>query len=70
LAARSVDYLLIGGGMAAANCARWLREEGLAEANVLLGRQRGHALAGVELHHACPCEELDRLLFPPLVGAE
>jgi len=32
---RSVDYLLIGGGMAAANCARWLREEG-ADGSVLL----------------------------------
>jgi 3-phenylpropionate/trans-cinnamate dioxygenase ferredoxin reductase subunit len=35
LAARSVDFLLIGGGMAAANCARWLREEG-ADGSILL----------------------------------
>jgi 3-phenylpropionate/trans-cinnamate dioxygenase ferredoxin reductase subunit len=35
LAARTVDFLLIGGGMAAANCARWLREEG-ADGSVLL----------------------------------
>jgi hypothetical protein len=28
MAARKVDYLLIGGGLASANCARWLREEG------------------------------------------
>jgi L-2-hydroxyglutarate oxidase LhgO len=27
---RKVDYLLIGGGLASANCARWLREEGAA----------------------------------------
>ena len=27
--ARHVDVLLIGGGLAAANCARWLREEGV-----------------------------------------
>ncbi|HWX98037.1 MAG TPA: FAD-dependent oxidoreductase [Solirubrobacteraceae bacterium] len=36
---RKVDYLLIGGGLASANCARWLREEG-AEGDVLLiGRE-------------------------------
>jgi 3-phenylpropionate/trans-cinnamate dioxygenase ferredoxin reductase subunit len=28
MARRKVDHLLIGGGLAAANCARWLREEG------------------------------------------
>ena len=27
MASHEVDYLLIGGGLAAANCARWLREE-------------------------------------------
>src|SRR4051812_49438171 len=37
---RSVDYLLIGGGLAAANCARWLREEGGGEGSILLvGRE-------------------------------
>jgi 3-phenylpropionate/trans-cinnamate dioxygenase ferredoxin reductase subunit len=37
---RSVDYLLIGGGLAAANCARWLREEGGPDASILLvGRE-------------------------------
>ena len=36
---REVDYLLIGGGLASANCARWLRQEG-AEGDVLLvGRE-------------------------------
>jgi 3-phenylpropionate/trans-cinnamate dioxygenase ferredoxin reductase component len=35
VARRSVDYLLIGGGLAAANCARWLREEG-ADGSILL----------------------------------
>jgi 3-phenylpropionate/trans-cinnamate dioxygenase ferredoxin reductase component len=39
LAARSVDYLLIGGGMASANCARWLREEGAEGSLVLVGRE-------------------------------
>jgi 3-phenylpropionate/trans-cinnamate dioxygenase ferredoxin reductase subunit len=39
MAGREVDYLLIGGGLACANCARWLREEG-AEGDVLVvGRE-------------------------------
>jgi 3-phenylpropionate/trans-cinnamate dioxygenase ferredoxin reductase component len=40
VARRRVDHLLIGGGLAAANCARWLREEGGGEGSVLLvGRE-------------------------------
>jgi len=41
MADRSVDCLLIGGGLAAANCARWLREEGGADAGsvLLVGRE-------------------------------
>jgi 3-phenylpropionate/trans-cinnamate dioxygenase ferredoxin reductase component len=35
VAARKVDHLLIGGGLAAANCARWLREGG-GEGSILL----------------------------------
>jgi 3-phenylpropionate/trans-cinnamate dioxygenase ferredoxin reductase subunit len=34
-----VDMLLIGGGMAAANCARWLREEGFEGSVTLCGRE-------------------------------
>jgi 3-phenylpropionate/trans-cinnamate dioxygenase ferredoxin reductase component len=37
--ARKVDYLLIGGGLASANCARWLREEGADGEIVLVGRE-------------------------------
>ena len=37
--ARKVDYLLIGGGLASANCARWLREEGAEGEVVLVGRE-------------------------------
>jgi 3-phenylpropionate/trans-cinnamate dioxygenase ferredoxin reductase subunit len=38
-----VDHLLIGGGLAAANCARWLREEGGLDHSVLLvGREPDH----------------------------
>jgi 3-phenylpropionate/trans-cinnamate dioxygenase ferredoxin reductase component len=37
---REVDYLVIGGGLAGANCARWLREEGGLEHSILLvGRE-------------------------------
>jgi 3-phenylpropionate/trans-cinnamate dioxygenase ferredoxin reductase subunit len=36
---RKVDYLLIGGGLAAANCARWLREEGADGSVLLVGRE-------------------------------
>jgi 3-phenylpropionate/trans-cinnamate dioxygenase ferredoxin reductase subunit len=39
LARRSVDYLLVGGGLAAANCARWLREEGADGSVLLVGRE-------------------------------
>jgi len=39
MAAREVDYLLIGGGLAAANCARWLREEGAGGEVLLVGRE-------------------------------
>ncbi len=39
MAARKVDYLLIGGGLAAANCARWLREEGADGDVLLVGRE-------------------------------
>jgi 3-phenylpropionate/trans-cinnamate dioxygenase ferredoxin reductase subunit len=34
-----VDYLLIGGGLASANCARWLREEGAEGEVMLVGRE-------------------------------
>jgi 3-phenylpropionate/trans-cinnamate dioxygenase ferredoxin reductase subunit len=39
MANRKVDYLLIGGGLASANCARWLREEGAAGTVLLVGRE-------------------------------
>jgi 3-phenylpropionate/trans-cinnamate dioxygenase ferredoxin reductase subunit len=37
---RQVDYALIGGGLAAGNCARWLRESGAEGSIVLIGRER------------------------------
>jgi 3-phenylpropionate/trans-cinnamate dioxygenase ferredoxin reductase component len=39
MADREVDYLLIGGGLASANCARWLREEGAEGEVLLIGRE-------------------------------
>ena len=39
MSSREVDHLLIGGGLAAANCARWLREEGSEGSILLVGRE-------------------------------
>jgi 3-phenylpropionate/trans-cinnamate dioxygenase ferredoxin reductase subunit len=39
MTAREVDYLLIGGGLASANCARWLREEGADGTVLVVGRE-------------------------------
>jgi 3-phenylpropionate/trans-cinnamate dioxygenase ferredoxin reductase component len=39
MASRKVDYLLIGGGLASANCARWLRQEGAEGAVLVVGRE-------------------------------
>jgi 3-phenylpropionate/trans-cinnamate dioxygenase ferredoxin reductase subunit len=39
MAERQVDHLLIGGGLAAGNCARWLREAGADGSILLVGRE-------------------------------
>jgi 3-phenylpropionate/trans-cinnamate dioxygenase ferredoxin reductase subunit len=39
MASRKIDYLLIGGGLASANCARWLREQGTEGEVLLIGRE-------------------------------
>ena len=39
MADRHVGYALIGGGLAAGNCARWLRESGADGAILLIGRE-------------------------------
>ena len=39
MSARKVEHLLIGGGLASANCARWLREEGSEGEVLLVGRE-------------------------------
>jgi 3-phenylpropionate/trans-cinnamate dioxygenase ferredoxin reductase subunit len=39
MGARKVEYLLVGGGLASANCARWLREEGAEGTVLVVGRE-------------------------------
>ncbi len=39
MSARKVDHLLIGGGLASANCARWLRESGAEGSVLVVGRE-------------------------------
>ncbi len=39
MADRAVDYLLVGGGLASGNCARWLRESGADGSILLVGRE-------------------------------
>ncbi len=39
MADRHVEFALIGGGLAAGNCARWLREEGAEGSILLIGRE-------------------------------
>jgi 3-phenylpropionate/trans-cinnamate dioxygenase ferredoxin reductase subunit len=39
MAERHVEYLLIGGGLASGNCARWLREEGADGSILIVGRE-------------------------------
>jgi 3-phenylpropionate/trans-cinnamate dioxygenase ferredoxin reductase subunit len=39
VSARKVEHLLIGGGLASANCARWLRESGSEGEILLVGRE-------------------------------
>jgi len=40
MAERHVEFALIGGGLAAGNCARWLREQGGEGSILLVGRER------------------------------
>ncbi len=39
MADRDVDFLLIGGGLASGNCARWLRQSGAEGSILLVGRE-------------------------------
>jgi 3-phenylpropionate/trans-cinnamate dioxygenase ferredoxin reductase component len=39
MAERTVDFLLVGGGIASGNCARWLRRSGADGSIVLVGRE-------------------------------
>ena len=65
--ARSVDYLLIGGGVAAGNCARWLREEGADGSILLIGREPDPPYNRPELSkkYMTGAEGRDDVLFRP-----
>ena len=39
MSTRTVDYALIGGGLASGNCARWLRERGADGSILMIGRE-------------------------------
>src|ERR1700722_10614138 len=39
MAERTVDFLLVGGGIASGNCARWLRKSGADGSILLVGRE-------------------------------
>ncbi|HWH44898.1 MAG TPA: FAD-dependent oxidoreductase [Thermoleophilaceae bacterium] len=39
MSAREVDHLLVGGGLACGNCARWLRDEGAQGSITVVGRE-------------------------------
>ena len=39
MAERQAEFLLIGGGLASGNCARWLREEGADGSILVVGRE-------------------------------
>ena len=65
--ARSVDYLLIGGGMASGNCARWLREEGADGSILLVGREPDPPYNRPELSkkYMVDAESREDVLFRP-----
>ncbi len=67
MADRQADYLLVGGGLAAGNCARWLRESGADGSILLVGREPEFP------YNRPPCskeylraEDSSGLLFRPL----
>jgi len=65
MADRKVDFLLIGGGLAAGNCARWLREEGAEGEILVVGREpdevRSMANTRPGVHSAASLAELATL---------
>ncbi|HEY4280008.1 MAG TPA: FAD-dependent oxidoreductase [Conexibacter sp.] len=67
MADRHVAHLLIGGGMASANCARWLREEGATGEILLVGRESDPPYNRPELtkSYLQGKEERDAVYFRP-----
>src|ERR1700719_1341046 len=72
MADRQVDYALVGGGLAAGNCARWLRESGADGSILLIGREPDLP------YNRPPCskgylqgkESREEVLFPPAAWYE
>jgi 3-phenylpropionate/trans-cinnamate dioxygenase ferredoxin reductase component len=64
---REVEYLLIGGGLASANCARWLREEGAEGPVLLVGRepQRPYNRPPLSKGYLQGRETIEDVLFRP-----
>jgi 3-phenylpropionate/trans-cinnamate dioxygenase ferredoxin reductase component len=67
MAERSVKYLLIGGGMAAANCARHLREQGADGEVLLVGRELDppYNRPPLSKQYVRGEEQLDDIVFRP-----
>jgi 3-phenylpropionate/trans-cinnamate dioxygenase ferredoxin reductase subunit len=67
MATRKVDHLLIGGGLAAGNCARWLREDGGEGSILLVGREPDPPYNRPELTkgYLQGKEQRDEVLFRP-----
>jgi 3-phenylpropionate/trans-cinnamate dioxygenase ferredoxin reductase subunit len=67
MATRKVDHLLIGGGLAAGNCARWLREDGGDGSILLVGREPDPPYNRPELTkgYLQGKEQRDEVLFRP-----
>ncbi len=64
---REVEHLLIGGGLASANCARWLREEGADGPVLLVGRepQRPYNRPPLSKGYLQGRETIEDVLFRP-----
>jgi 3-phenylpropionate/trans-cinnamate dioxygenase ferredoxin reductase component len=67
MAERSVKYLLIGGGMAAANCARHLREQGADGEVLIIGRELDppYNRPPLSKQYVRGEEQLDDIVFRP-----
>jgi 3-phenylpropionate/trans-cinnamate dioxygenase ferredoxin reductase subunit len=67
LSERQARYLLVGGGLASANCARWLREEGADGSVLLVGREphRPYNRPPLSKGYLAGKEPLEEVMFRP-----